>query len=199
MPSPPVVPPPKRPPPKSPNIPPVTETTGHRSYPVDPYSALTKNLPVKPPARPATASEHDYEVVRHGEQIRSLDRRLEAVEEVVPSILDKLDTINDKVTTEINDRKLEKATKEQEKVQEDQKTKRLQAILIAIPLILSPILGIVTSYLSRETPNKQEITKVIVSEYTEAAQKCLKENETIPSYEQCIRKAQLENTPLFRK
>lgn len=192
----PTIPPvPKRPPAKPVKIPPVVET---RAYHIDPYQGINQIHPAKPVKRHHTPSEVDLEVVRHDEQLKALERRVDGLEEVTGSIDTKLDKITESLTQEISERKLEKAAKEEIKVKEDQKSKRLQAILIAIPLILSPILGFASSYLSKPTPSYQSST-VVVSEYTQEVAKCKEISQSQQQFTECVRDKQLKNTPIFEK
>lgn len=199
MPQNPTIPPvPKRPPAKPVRIPPITEKTGARSFHIDPYQGINKLHPVTPSVRHPSPSETDLEVVRHEEQIKGLERRLDGLEEVTSVIDSKMDKIADALAKSDNERALEKAVKEDAKVTEDQKTKRLQAILIAIPLILSPLLGFGASYLSKPTPDYRTNT-VVVSEYTQAAADCKTRSKSAQEFVECVREAQLKNTPVFEK
>lgn len=199
MPQNPTIPPvPKRPPAKPIKIPPVTETHGSRSYHVDPYHGINQIRPMEAPKRHATPSEVDLHVVRHDEQLKAHERRIGDLEGVADVVDKKLDKISDAITKSDNERALEKAIKDDEKVKEDQKTKRVQAILIAIPLILSPILGFASSYLSKPTPDYKTDT-VIVSEYNQDAAECRDKSKGRDEFVACIRKAQLKNTPNFEK
>lgn len=199
MPQNPTIPPvPKRPPAKPVKIPPISETVGPRSYHVNPYQGINKIHPVAPSIRHPSPSETDLEVVRHEEQIKGLDRRVEGLEEVAKSVDGKLDKISDVLFEEINTRKLSDAIKDETKTKEDQKTKRFQALLIAIPLILSPILGFYASYMSKPTPDYKTNT-VVVSDYTQEVAKCKKDEKDIQKYVECVREAQLKNTPAFEK
>ncbi len=195
----PTIPPvPKKPPPKPNKIPPVTETIGVHKHYVDPFRGINQLHPVMPPARHASPSETDLDVVRHDEQLKGLERRVGSLETMTNSIDHKLDKVIEIQHQEIVSRKLSEAAKDEVKTLADQKTKRFQALLIAIPLILSPILGFWGSYMSKPTPD-YKTNVVVVSEYTEDAAKCLKEQKTRESYELCIRTAQLKNTPNFEK
>lgn len=195
---------PKRPPPKPVRIPAVVEKYElSKPYQVNPFKGIQKppeDTPVNPPKRRPTPSELDLDVVRHTEQINGLERRIGSLEAISASTDSKLDSISKLLNTEIHDRKLEKAAKEDEKVKEDQKTKRYQAVLIAIPLILSPILGLASSYLSKDTPKPtSDVVKVVVSPYTEDADECKDSAKSKQEFIDCIRQAQLKNTPVFNK
>ena len=195
----PTIPPvPKRPPAKPNKIPPVTETTGARAYHVNPYQGINQLHPVEQSKRRPTPSEVDLHVVRHDEKINGLERRVGDLEDVAKSVDTKLDKISDAIAKSDHERSLEKAIKEDAKVVEDQKTKRLQAILIAIPLILSPLLGFGASYLSKPTPD-YKTDSVIVSEYNQDAADCRKKSSGKDTFVACIREAQLKNTPAFDK
>lgn len=194
---------PVRPPPKPIKIPPVKEVdaTGNRIL-VDPYAGLKKIAQPVPEARKRLPSASDVEigVALHTEQIKTLERRVDTVEGTLQSFDTKLDTISSILTQEKHDRELNEAKKEEDKVQEDQKTKRFQALLVALPLILSGLLAFYTAYKAvPDPPQKHEVVKVVVSEYTEEAQKCLETQKRQDEFEQCIRNAQLRNTPLFRR
>ncbi len=202
----PTIPPvPKRPPAKLPNIPPVKEIAGSRSYHVDPYQGINRIHPAEHPKRRPTPSEVDLHVVRHDEQIKGLGKELSGLadrvsdlEDVSKSVDAKLDKICEVQAQEIQNRKISEAVKDDEKVREDQKTKRLQAILIAIPLILSPLLGFGASYLSKPTPDYKTNT-VVVAQYNKDSAACLEHSKARAEFEACIREAQLKNTPVFEK
>lgn len=199
MPESPTIPPvPKRPPPKPNKIPPVVETAGTRKYPIDPFQGINRIHHAPAPIRPPSPSETDLEVVRHEEQIKGLERRIGDLEDTAKSVDKKLDNISEVLTSELNSRKLSEAAKEEQKTIEDQKTKRFQALLVAIPLILSPILGFYASYMQKPTPD-YKTPVVVVSEYTEDAAKCKESSRSQEQYVKCIREAQLKNTPKFEQ
>jgi hypothetical protein len=197
----PTVPPksPNRPAPKPNKIPPVKETTVPFRHYVDPYRDISRNVPSEPPKRQPSRSELDLEVVRHEEQIRSLERRVGTTEATITKIDQNVDEIKQVLAQESYSRDVKESIKEEAKIKEDQKTKRYQALFAAIPLILAPILGFYASYMSKEPPQKHEITTVVVSDYTQEAADCEKTQKSKEEFEQCIRNAQLKNTPVFRK
>lgn len=195
----PTIPPiPKRPPPKPVKIPPVQEKIATVPRIVNPYQGINRTHHNPEPIRPSQTSETDLEVVRHGVELKGLERRLEDVEDITTTLDTKLDSLTEVVNRDIAERKLEKAVKEDEKVKEDQKTKRFQALMVAIPLILGPILGFLGATMAHPAPNYKTST-VIVSEYTEEAAKCAKESHSKQEYVECIRDKQLKNTPAFEK
>ncbi len=193
----PTIPPkPARPPPRPNRIPPVTEKVTATHHIVDPFRGFRAKPPIPEPSRPVQSSETDLEVVRHDEQIKGLERRLGGLEDTTESLDSKVDKLIHTIKDESLERKLEKATKDEEKVQEDQKTKRFQALLMAIPLILAPILGFFGSYMAKAPPDYKTNT-VVVSEYTQEAAKCKETQKDEHNFIQCVREAQLKNTPTF--
>lgn len=203
----PTVPPaPKRPPPKPAKIPAVREIdgTGNRIL-VDPYGPIRKKQP----------SNHDFEnerttrpsapdiamaVVLHNQQIKVLEKRLDTTEGLVTGLDSKMDEISTLLTTEIHDRKIKEAANHDEQLRYEQKTKRFNVFLSAIPIILSGALAFYTAYHQfPDKPQQQEIVKVIVSDYTEEVEKCRKDMTKNEDFVQCVRNAQLKNTPVFRK
>ncbi len=189
--------PPKRPPAK-PTIKPVQESFSPNVRIIDPFKGLPKEPVLEKPRRHYTPTELDITTARHDEQIKGLERRVDTLEEVTDSADKKMDEVLDLVRNEKQARELAAAIKEQEKINEDQKTKRLQAILVAIPLILSPIIAGFTSYMGRDTDAAKHIpTTVVVSEYTQEAAKCKETQKSEKAFVECIREAQLKNTPIF--
>ncbi len=177
--------PPKRPPPKNPNIPPVVEKFDSKVRIVDPYRGLGSGVPVKPFKRHPTPSELDITQARHDEQIKGLDRRVETLEEIAGSMDSKVDKLIDSFNEEKKSRELERAAREYDKTQQDHKTKRFQALLAALPLLLAPLLGFFGVYMGKDT----------VSQYTKDAQECEKHRSSRSAFIQCIRDAQVKNTP----
>ncbi len=174
---------------------------------MNPYAGLGKSisipddrkqLPPAPPKRHSTPSEVDFYVIRHDEQLKGLERRVDGLEDVSGSMDSKLDKITETLQQEIQSRALEKVTKDDEKHQEDQKTKRFQLVLSAIPIILAPLIALFTGYMQKPTPDYKS-NVVVVSEYTQEAAECKKTAQSKQQFVECVRDAQLKNTPQFER
>jgi hypothetical protein len=144
-------------------------------------------------------SSPEVTVAAHAERLNAIERRLDAVERL-PEKLDaldqKFDLLRDDFNRETTERKLKEATKEDEKVKEDQKTKRFQAFLTALPIILAPILGVITSVLMQK-PSDPPTVHVDIPAYVQEVDKCKRDNKDKTAWAECVRAAQLRNTPAF--
>lgn len=199
MPENPTIPPaPKRAQPKPIRIPPVVEEFHPKAKSIDPYRGINRVPVIEQPKRHYTPSELDVTTARHHEQLRGLERRVDDLEDVSGSMDQKMDEALELIRNERQARELAETVKQLEKTNEDQKTKRLQAILIAIPLIVSPFLGFFGSYMGKDTSvDKFVPTTVVVSEYNQDAAKCKETKKSKEAFIQCIRDAQLKSTPIF--